>query len=761
MNTPKLPSISIVLMTLVPVITIIGAAIIAPCIEIGIFWVAVATALAVSIYAWRNGDNIGQSTMLLIYFLLACSIVLAVTSVVDIANYSMLGDKYDSETGVLLGGLIAYGTIFCIASRSSKRFPSSLSWGALLAFLMSYGYGSFYGKAILPEYLPFITVASLLIGMAAFISLSICKNNLTDNQYLSVISIVVVLLSFSSPSTKDNFVAGFTSSVLMFLAGLLFFVERRSESAITRVAGIMLLYMGFTSVVQDALFRGIGMNEIVAGIPSIFCSLIIIVWIRFRKTEFPRGLYWVSLLIFGVSGITSVVPESHSEALTLPLFNAMLLFVVTCVWYASAPAKSFITSWRVRFRYGYVTCCFLIALVISAWWFMRCTNALVKNNGVAHLVSQLNGSMLWPGDTVFVRLAMMEESLWPENIGHTESETLNLNRYLKTIRPSGDRFSGIVDTKTDQADDLGIDSEGIGIHWVTDKDSLKLMKVNSSSPAGKAGLVRGDRIITINGKPVKDIKNNAAWYKLFGEWKAGTRVSLNVLNRSGIKRSVSISVGVNAQDPANSRVIVTANGYKVGYLYLESFNSAQFNDIKSHFAAFKREGVRDLVLDLRYNGGGVMARASTLASLIAGQELEGKTFIRWEYSPKNEDRDSEYKFKRLSESVQTRRLVVLTTDETCSASETIISGLRPYIPVYTVGSTTCGKPYGMDGIEFGAKTLYPVTARVVNSRGEGYYTNGIRADFKTKDDLSHQLGDPKEGMLKKALEVLKKEAIHM
>ena len=184
---------------------------------------------------------------------------------------------------------------------------------------------------------------------------------------------------------------------------------------------------------------------------------------------------------------------------------------------------------------------------------------------------------------------------------------------------------------------------------------------------------------------------------------------------------------------------------------------AQFNDIKSHFAAFKREGIHDLVLDLRYNSGGVMTKASTLASLIAGQELEGKTFIRWEYAPKNEDRDSEYKFERLPESLHTRRLVVLITDETCSASETIINGLRPHIPVYTVGSTTCGKPYGMDGIEFGAKTLYPVTARVVNNRGEGYYTTGIRADFKAKDDLTHPLGNPQEGMLKKALEVLEKE----
>jgi C-terminal processing protease CtpA/Prc len=104
-----------------------------------------------------------------------------------------------------------------------------------------------------------------------------------------------------------------------------------------------------------------------------------------------------------------------------------------------------------------------------------------------------------------------------------------------------------------------------------------------------------------------------------------------------------------------------------------------------------------------------------------------------------------------------RRLVVLTTDDTCSASEAVINGLRPYMPIYTVGSATCGKPFGMELIEFGDKILSPVTARLLNSRGEGHYSSGIRADFKAKDDLNHQLGDPQEGMLKKALEVLEED----
>ncbi len=80
---------------------------------------------------------------------------------------------------------------------------------------------------------------------------------------------------------------------------------------------------------------------------------------------------------------------------------------------------------------------------------------------------------------------------------------------------------------------------------------------------------------------------------------------------------------------------------------------------------------------------------------------------------------------------------------------------------YTVGSSICGKPFEMDAIDFGEKKLYSVAVRVVCKRGEGHYIAGIRPDFKAEDDLTRQLGDQQEGMLKKALEVLEKDVLKM
>lgn len=264
---------------------------------------------------------------------------------------------------------------------------------------------------------------------------------------------------------------------------------------------------------------------------------------------------------------------------------------------------------------------------------------------------------------------------------------------------------------------------------------------------------RGDRVIAINGKLLKDIPDDASWEKVFDHWKTGAKISMNVLDRGGKKRDVSLTIGTSVQDQPMSRIITMANG-PVGYLYLEGFSRAQFKDIRKHFAAFKKEGVNCLVLDLRYNGGGFINNASVLTDLIAGQILDGRPFVRLEHSERFHDRNTDYVFERLPESPHIKQIVILTTRETCSASEAVISGLKPHMPVTVVGSQTCGKPFSMYSLEFGENIILPVTARVINSRGEGYYSRGIKPDIPAKDDLTHQLGDPEEGMLKKALEIV-------
>ena len=167
--------------------------------------------------------------------------------------------------------------------------------------------------------------------------------------------------------------------------------------------------------------------------------------------------------------------------------------------------------------------------------------------------------------------------------------------------------------------------------------------------------------------------------------------------------------------------------------------------------------MRDLVLDLRYNGGGLLDHAKQLADLIAGNSFQGEVFLHVIHNSRFRDRDDELHFETIKNSLGLKRLVVLTTEETCSASECLINGLRPYLQVITIGKATCGKPYSMEHLTFGEHVLLPVNAMVVNKRNEAFSDSGIEPDIPAKDDVSYDLGDPREGMLKKALEVLEKE----
>lgn len=760
MSTPRSSFSYIAMLTLLPAIALAWSSIVAPCIEIGFFWVSLLTALSVSLYAWRHGNRIGQASMFLVYCLLACSILLAVTSVVDLTNFSILGEHKDAESGVLMGGLLAFSLMAVISIRLSKRFPAALAWAAFVASLMVVYFSvSSNITALLPDYNTIATATFLVGGLLAFIAFSRYKENLNDSQYLSVLSIIVFFIAVVSPSAKDNLAAGFAASLVQLLAGVLFFSVRRNVSANVRIAGMMLLYIGFDSVAQNGLQKWLGVSGILAGIPSLLFCILFSVWIKFRMDEIPRGLYWVALFTFSYIGILGVIPEVYSDILapaTLPFAG---LFVMVCMWYAPSSTPSVEQTWRIRFRNVCAAFGVAFVLVVSAAWFKVSLDMLIYNSGPALLIARLKNTPLWLGDAVFVRLAMREMSLWPEDVGNYPSEKLSLEQYLKAIRPCSDRFSFVMDTKRNQQKDQGVVNKCSGIRWGALEDNLNVAKVECSSPAGNVGLTRGDRVVAVNGMWLKDIKDEDAWHKLFGDWNAGKIVSVRVLTLGGTNKDVLFSTGITHQDPPVSSIITTATGNRVGYLYLESFNTDQFKKIKYHFAIFKKEGVRDLVLDLRYNSGGAAGNAAMLANLIAGQALDGKLFVREENALRHEDLNSEFKFKRLPESLHTRRLVVLTTDETCSASETIINCLRPYLPVYTVGTTTCGKPYGMREIDFGENTLSPVTYRLLNSRGEGGYTNGIRADYISEDDLTHQLGDPQEGMLKKALEVLGKDTL--
>jgi C-terminal processing protease CtpA/Prc len=125
------------------------------------------------------------------------------------------------------------------------------------------------------------------------------------------------------------------------------------------------------------------------------------------------------------------------------------------------------------------------------------------------------------------------------------------------------------------------------------------------------------------------------------------------------------------------------------------------------------------------------------------------------FNDKHQEMNQSYKMSNPPQALGLDRLVVITTDGSASASEMIINGLRPFIPVTVVGSTTYGKPVGQLTSNFCDKVLFPVAFKSVNVRGEGEYFNGIPADCPAPDDLDHALGDGAEASLATALQFLR------
>lgn len=216
---------------------------------------------------------------------------------------------------------------------------------------------------------------------------------------------------------------------------------------------------------------------------------------------------------------------------------------------------------------------------------------------------------------------------------------------------------------------------------------------------------------------------------------------------------------------------------KIGYLMYNGFYNEYDNQLNAVFSQFQAQGVTDLILDLRYNGGGSVQTATYLASMITGQ-FNGQVFAKQQWNAKVEDffsqNDSEDLINRFTNSISgggainslnLSTVYVLTTENTASASELVINGLKPHINVVQIGEKTIGKNVGSitlyDSPNFkrsGRSTrhkyaMQPICFKVVNSDGFGEYQNGIVPTIILAENLGNlgQLGDVNEPYLSTAI----------
>jgi hypothetical protein len=285
---------------------------------------------------------------------------------------------------------------------------------------------------------------------------------------------------------------------------------------------------------------------------------------------------------------------------------------------------------------------------------------------------------------------------------------------------------------------------GLFVNGIELKLPLKARFIEAQSPAALQGLVRGDQILTVNGRTAADLIA-ANDFSALSPANAGDTLVLEISHNSGPSQTVTLTAAVYNLTPVpTTQVFTLPNANKVGYLVLKDFITQAEPDLTTAFNAFRTAGARDVILDLRYNGGGRISTATVLASLVAGITHDQSVFANLVFNAKNASQNTSYKLA--SQATGFDRVVVITGARTCSASELVVNGLKPYVQVVTVGGQTCGKPFGFVPITSCSSTFSAVNFESFNANSQGRYYNGIAATCPATDDFNGQLGDPAEAL---------------
>lgn len=296
-----------------------------------------------------------------------------------------------------------------------------------------------------------------------------------------------------------------------------------------------------------------------------------------------------------------------------------------------------------------------------------------------------------------------------------------------------------------------------------------VLYVLKDSPAEEAGLKRGDWILGVNGSwgTIQDydiLRNGGSISLQLGEVQANGQ-------ELAPTRKVTLNASRVVEDtPFLKDSVYTYGNHRIGYLMYNHFASGpdeyNYDDtsynlyLQQLFEKFKSRNVNEFVLDLRYNGGGLINCAQLLASLLAREDALGEPLCIMEYNDKNSGKNETLPLLKTTEvmagNLNLQRLFVLTGSTTASASELIINSLRPYLNVRVIGQQTFGKTVGMTIYNESQKygwILSPVTFHIYNKDREADYENGIPPDVAVnefKSDLV-EFGDLNDPLLGQAV----------
>ena len=293
---------------------------------------------------------------------------------------------------------------------------------------------------------------------------------------------------------------------------------------------------------------------------------------------------------------------------------------------------------------------------------------------------------------------------------------------------------------------------------------LFLRYVEPGSPAAQStalsgGLRRGDEILSINGTPAATVIANDDFSALSAAAQ-GDVLQLSVRRGAGAATTVTLSAALFSLTPVqtiqNGQVVQSPNGRRIGYVFVKDMIDQVSSPLASAMTSLRNQGMQDLVLDLRYNGGGRVAIGEQVASHVAGNRAANQVYASLLYNDKNSASNQDFLFSNPGAWAGLGTVYVLAGERTCSASEQVVNGLRGVgVNVVLIGDTTCGKPVGFNPTDDGCGNTYSVvTFESVNALSQGRYFTGITPTCAVAEDFSLPIGDLADPLLVAAANVI-------
>jgi C-terminal processing protease CtpA/Prc len=296
----------------------------------------------------------------------------------------------------------------------------------------------------------------------------------------------------------------------------------------------------------------------------------------------------------------------------------------------------------------------------------------------------------------------------------------------------------------------------VGLDAPNSSGKVRIVTIYSNSPLYSKGVRRGWIIKRLNGQDLAPIilsGNSTAYNNLFGASTAGVTNTFIFTTPAGKDSTIT---SAKASFQVNSVMLydtLTLKNGLTGHMVFDAFIDPSSQELQTAFAFFKSVNVKDLILDMRYNHGGILSVATELASYIAGASKFSTPFVVSSYNAQKAAANNETtNFPSVLYPLNLTRLVVITTRETASASEEVINGIKPSMTVTTIGDTTNGKPTGMNVWQYNTKYIFaPVTFKLVNSAGQGDFWAGFAPAKYVSDDITHDFSDKNEYCFKEAI----------